>query len=374
MQAGTPTQSTQESGNGKQGEGIIVPFTRGARERTEPFHDTSTTLATGSRTVGPVDVLAHGFMRHVVLLVTLENGAQGANPAVTDEDAPFNVFDNIELQDVNGNPIFQTDGFGLYLANKYGAYSFMSDPRRSPVFSDVDADGNATFLVRIPVEISGRDGLGALKNQHAAQTYKLRYTIAPDSELFTTSPDTLPDVRVRAWLESWAQPKPTDLFGNQIAQQPPASGTMQFWSEYQPNVESGQQTIRLPRVGHHIRTIVAVLRTAAGARSTANFPDPVEFTYDGNVLDNVARDVMRHRIAERYGFDGSADAAGGLDTGVFVWDFSHDLDGKPGHEMRDLYLPTTQATELVVKGTFGGAGTLTLLTNDVAARGGIYAV
>ena len=369
----TEAKTTPEAG--ENGNGIIVPFTRGARERTEPFHDKTTTQQTSSRQVGPEDVLAHGTMRHLVVHVTATGGDHSTSGAVAAADAPFNLLSSVELLDVNGNPIVQLDGYQLAIAaNKYGAYAFMSDPRKSPAFSALDGDDNGGFLVRIPVEISGRDGLGALKNQHAAQTYKFKYTVAPDSDVFTTSPDTtLPDVRVRAWLESWTQPKPTDLFGNAIAQQPPAAGTMQFWSSYVANVESGAQTIRLPRVGHHIRTIVAILRTSAGARTTTNFPDPIELTYDGNVLDNVSRDLLRHRIAERYDLDGADDAAGGLDTGVFVWDFSHDLDGKPGHEMRDLYLPTTQATELALRGSFGAAGRLTILTNDVAARGGIFA-
>lgn len=352
---------------------VLVPFARAARERTEPFHDKSTSVGSSGRQVGPEDVLAHGYLRHLLLLVTIEGGDGDVTPAVAAADGPFAVFDRVELQDAaGGNPLVNLSGHELMMANKYGAYVGESDPRTSPAFAGFDADGNGQFVVRVPVEISARDALGALANQNAGQTYKLSYTVAPASKIFTTSPGTLPTVRVRAYLESWTQPQPTDLFGNPVAQLPPAHGTTQFWSRYTANIENGYQTVRLPRVGNYVRNLVAVFRTAAGARSTVGFPETVELTYDGNVVDNIALELLRHRTAERYGFAGPDDAADGLDTGVLVWDFAHDLDGKPGHEMRDGYLPTTQATDLSIRGTFRESGTLTVVTNDVAAAGGIY--
>ena len=358
----------------------LVPFTRGARERVEPFHDKTTTIAASSRQVGPEDVLAHGFLRH--LLIEVEGTVPSDNSAdvAFANDAPWSALGNVDLLDAaGGNPIVQLSGYELFLANKYGAYvGGQSDPRKSPAYSTTDgtdaAGGNFHYILRVPVEISGRDGLGALKNQNAGQTYKLRYSLSPSDELYTTAPTALPEVRVRAWLESWTQPNAADLFGNPVAQLPPAHGTLQQWSTYVANIESGAQTIRLPRVGNHVRCLVAIVRNSSGVRTAANFPDPVELTYDGNVLDNISKAAARDRVAGRYGFDGADDAAGGLDSGVFVWTYHHDLDGRPGHEMRDLYLPTTQATDLSVRGSFGGSGTLTIVTNDVAARGGIYPV
>lgn len=146
---------------------------------------------------------------------------------------------------------------------------------------------------------------------------------------------------------------------------------MQFWSTFVANVDAGMQTIRLPRVGNHLRTVVAIFRDASG-RATVDLPENIELVYDGNTIDHLSRDVFRHRIAERYDLDAADDAAGGLDAGVLVWDWSHDLDGRPGHEMRDLYLPTTQATELALRGSFNDSGQLTILTNDVAAAGPIF--
>lgn len=362
-------ESTAPSPNGDKKDVIVVPFSRGAVERTDPFHDTSTQLATSARQVGPVDVLARGFARHLVLEVTASGGAGGG--AVAEEDAPFSVFDEVALLDVNGDPICQLTGYECFVANKYGRWVPLSDARALPSFSAVDANGDFTFRLRIPIEISGRDGFGALLNENASQTYKLRYTLAPAGNIYSTSPvTTLPSVRVKASLESWTKPREVDLFGNPVARKPPAHGSQQFLSHQVYNIDSGQQTVRLSRVGNHIRLLAFILRTGAapgGARSTSDWPSEIELLVDGNVIDNLSRTHLRDRMAERYRLDGADNAAQGLDAGVFVWDFAHDLDGEPGHELRDGYLRTTPATDLSIRGQFGGtADQLVVLTNDVA--------
>jgi hypothetical protein len=41
-------------------------------------------------------------------------------------------------------------------------------------------------------------------------------------------------------------------------------------------------------------------------------------------------------------------------------------------ENRDLWLPTLGSTRLELQGSFGGAGVLTVLTNDVAIAGSVF--
>lgn len=369
------TIAPNSNDNGNAEDRPLGPFVRGSRHRSEPFHDRTDTIGATAIQRGPEDVAAFGFIRHVLVLVEATGGAAGSATVAAAEDAPFSVLDQVSLADVNGNPLVgPLSGFELYLANKYGAYTGgLLDPKQSPGYSAPDSDGNFSFLLRLPVEISGRDALGALTNQNAGQTYKVSYTIAPSGQVYDEAPDTLPDVRVRAWLEAWTQPKGADLLGNPVAQMPPAHGSMQMWTRWTYNHASGSNQVRFPRVGNSIRTLVAVLRDSDGARTNDEWPDPVQLRVDGNTLDNVARAVLRHRMAEQYGFDGADDAAGGLDTGVFAWSYAADLDGRPGFEMRDAYLATTQATRLEVEGSFGGAGTLAVLTNDVASAGNIFA-
>ncbi len=351
---------------------VLVPFVRASRERTELADDRSNQITTSARAVGPLDIPASGFLRYLVLEVNATGGDAGAAVVAAAADAPFSVFDDLTLSDVNGNPIFgPAGGYAAYIAAKYGAYAHITDVKQLPSYSGVSAAGNFSFTLRIPVEISPRDALGALANMSASQTYKLRYTIAPSSQIYTTAPaTTLPTVRVRAWLEVWAQPRPENAFGQAQEETPPAHGTTQYWSSAVYNLNSGEQAVRLTRVGNLIRNIIFINRTTGGARSTVNFPDPIRIEYDGSLVEQVSRSWFIDRMVERYGLVNAADTAGGRDTGVFVYDFTHDLDGKPGYELRDLYLPTTQATRLDLRGNFGAASTLTVLTNDIAVPSG----
>ncbi|MCA1569735.1 MAG: hypothetical protein LC798_05320 [Chloroflexi bacterium] len=352
------------------------PFARASEEQFFSFDDRSVQMvATGPLQQGPIDVPATGFLRHVVLLVTTSGGAGGAAVVAKHEDSPWRALQDITLTDTNGTTIVgPLDGYELMLANRWGVYAFESDPVRHPAYSDVavgsGATGHFAFLLRVPVEIAGRDGLGALPNMNASNTYKLTYSVAASTRVYTVVPaTTLPLVRVRAGLEAWAPPPPADQRGVPNITVPPAMGTTQNWTRTQVNVNAGDQRVRLPRVGNLLRTLVFILRTtgAGTPRTTVDFPDPVRVELDRNVLTNEWRDYRRGLMRERY-----TQALDAFDTGVLVVDFTHDLDYKPGNEMRDQYLPTTQATALEVLGSFGAAATLTVLTNDVGPQGDIY--
>ncbi|NEC08660.1 hypothetical protein, partial [Streptomyces sp. SID7909] len=93
----------------------------------------------------------------------------------------WNVISEIALIDVNGAPVVGPfSGYDLYLINKYGGYGYASDPKQSPMYSGVSATGgNFRMLLRVPVEFSAREGLGALPNANAASTWKLRVTLNP---------------------------------------------------------------------------------------------------------------------------------------------------------------------------------------------------
>ncbi len=340
---------------------ITNPFVRAAREHREQFHDRTDALGSSSTSVGPVDVVAFGFARSILLKVQLSGSSAGLATVAASQDAPWNILTNIMLSDVNGRPIFGPfDGYDLYLAHQFGAYRFDSDPTALPAYSAVDSDGDFTIWLRLPLEITSRDGLGALPNMTAASTYKLSYTVAAAGDVFTTEPDTLGNVQVEAWLEAWTQPPAVDPRGVANMQTPPAMGTTQFWSKTQFNVTAGEQRIRLTRMGNLLRNLVFVFRddSSPSVRVTSELPSDLRLEWDGRILDNVDRDVIRNQTREHYGVNPP--------TGVLVWDFTHDADGHAGNEARHLYLPTTQATRLELVGTFGGAGVLEILTNDVA--------
>lgn len=352
---------------------VLTPFTRGAREHTEgTFVDSTVQLDSSSHDLGPFDVPTYGYFASVAILVEATGGADSGETVAFAGDAPWNVFRSIALTDVNGaNLNGPFGGFDLYLANKYGAYLGQNDPTLSPAFSAIagaSASGNFSFLLRIPVQISQRDTLGALANQNAASPYKLQLTINAASSIYSTPPDTLPAVRVRAFLEAWSQPPTVDAMGNPQAVTPPALGTTQFWTKQNQVVVPGQQTVRISRVGNLLRMILFVVRDDNGARIPGNagngFPDPAQILWDTRTLLNDAERLRQQYVADRYGYGLGQSAQ---DDGVYVYDFVHDLNGAAHGETRNLYLPTTQATRLELNGVFGSdAASVDMLVNDVA--------
>lgn len=362
---GTLQQPTPPAHPAKGAPQLVIPFTRAAREHIEPGGlDKTVALTTSQVALGSEDVVAFGYARALVLMVEATGGAGGN--AVAAQDAPWSVLHEVLLSDVNGAALVQVSGYELYLVHKYGGGSFNPDPKNSPFFSAPSTNGNFSFLLRIPMEIVAREGIGALENMSSASTYKLRITVAAAANVFTTSPTTLPQVRVRSHLEAWTPPAATDLRNIAQQQQPDGLGTAQFWTRNVKSVSLGQNTIPISRLGNLIRNLVFVFRGANGLRSDANFPDPFQLIYDGHVLQTVPRSLQKHYMAERYGFDAAA-----LDVGVFVLDYTHEIDGHPGGEQMDLYLPTTQGTRLELSGQFGDSGAVTILTNDVNPGAGV---
>ncbi|MFK0150411.1 hypothetical protein ACIQUZ_35570 [Streptomyces griseus] len=353
------------------------PFTRAAREHQEPMLDVSQQLGASSVAMGPFDVPAYGYMRGIFLWISATNGSGTATVAMK-EDAPWNVISEIALIDVNGANIDgPVNGYDMYLDNKWFGRN-MGDPKLNsmyvPPVTGANASGNFGFLLYIPVEISGRDGLGSLPNANAASTYKVRITLAPDSEVYATPPTVRPIVRVRAWLDAWTQPNATDLRGNANATQPPAMGTTQYLSKTSKTISAGFQQPRLDRVGSYIRNVLFIYRDANGSRANGqtNFPSDVSMFWDSKNLFTRHKDLWQSQMARRSGYNAGLEQAGGLDRGVFLEDFTHEFDGRLGNELRDGWLGTVQSTRLELSGTFGTAGTLTILTNDVSPAGPIF--
>lgn len=355
-----------------------VGFTRASGEHRESAFDFQRQLTASDADLGVIDIPAYGWLRSLFIIVEATGGA-GAG-VTSHEDGPFTVLKSIMLSEPNGATIHSFDtGYDLYLANKYGGFrpAFGADARQSPIYSAPAAtSGNFRFGLRIPVEINGRDGLGSLANQNAAATFKLRLTMAALNQVYGVVPGTTaPTVRVRGYLEAWDQPEAS--VGGQANQlTPPAPDTTQFYSSQVYNVSAGQNTIGLKRVGNYIRNLTFIYRNAAGSRAAvaSSFADPTTIYLDTRPIDQVDQWSWRHQMYERTGFGTVADnLPGGLDSSVWHYDFTHELNGELGAEFGDLWLPTQTSSRLEVSGNFASAGTLKVITNDVALSAPIWA-
>lgn len=366
-------RAPSDGGSGKSEDSpkVLVPFTRAAWHHHEFAFDTGDKSIGSSSVTVQVEIPPFGFLRYIDLLIELTGGDGSTTAAVTEADAPWSVIEEVQLLDVDSTPIVQLSGYQLYLANKYGAYEWNADPRQRSSFSDLDSDGNGTLVLRVPVEVSRRDGLGALPNLTSEATYKVRITFAPDADVFSTNPaPTVPNVRVKGYAAEWDQPDGTDAHGLPAETRPPGYGSTQQWQRNTHNVESGRQELRLQRIGHSIRTLIYVSRDSNGDRVSSIFPSVISRYFDAQLIEELPIELLRDRMAARYGYFETIDAVNGLDTGVLVYDFTSDKDGHPGNELRDDYLVTSGNSRIELRGEFNGSGSVHVLTNDVILQGG----
>lgn len=334
-----------------------LPFVASAHEHTEPAFTVTATPTTATQALNPIDIPAYGYLRYIFLEISCAGGAGGTLAA----DAPWNMLQSVSLQDVNGANLFgPMDGYGTYLANLFGGYNNRSNPVDSPFY--VGSAPNPVFYLRIPVEITRRNGLGSLANQNSGANYKLNLTINTIAAMTSVAFTTPPVITIRGWLEAWTLPAATDNRNRPQAQVPPLLGTGQYWSSRtQSGILVGNNTVALTRLGNYIRTLVFVARDASGVRSDSVFPDPFQFNWDGMTIRNQSQRYTKQDIYEK------TDGTLTLPTGVFVLPFNHGSpDGTVGNEDPDMWLPTTSNSRIEVTGSSAAAGSIQVLTNEVA--------
>lgn len=337
----------------------IVPFTSGAHEYNEPFVDESVQPgAAATNLQSPHPVPAQGYVRHLWILVQASGGVLG--PGVLSADYPWNLFQQLALTDVNGAPLYGfLNGYDGLWTNIAGGYAGgVNDPRAHPIYVGTI---NGVFAMRIPVEISHKDAFGCLANQNAAAAYQLHYTINPSATLFSTAPTTVPTFRIRAWLEAWTLPNDLDVLGRPQAQVPPRHGTSQYTSGNSRDVFVGENNVLLVRVGNLIRYLLVIARDNTGARSDGCFPDPLRFQWDARYLRNIPQAyitsvLMREKIPDLVA----------RDTGVFLLPNNTSNRNTLGDDDPTLWYPTVQASRMQLDGNVATAGTMKIITNDVA--------
>jgi hypothetical protein len=336
----------------------LLPFTASAHEHVEPAFSVSSIMGAATVQFNPQDVPAYGYLRHVLLEVSSAGGVVGT--AVANADFPYNIIQSVTLQDVNGaNIVGPIDGYSLYLANLVGGYGFNNNPSNAPFFSGSAA--TPSFFLRIPVEINSRDGLGALANQNAASEFKVALTLNSTTGVLTSGAyTTAPTITIRGWLEAWTLPAATNNRGEPQAQVPPLLGTGHFISANTRPTAIGPNTLPLTRVGNLLRNLIVVGRTAAGVRDATVLPDPIQFNWDGNQILN-----MSQRIAQAYFLERLAGTVT-LPVGVIVLPFSHFDTGRMGGDGPGGWLPTTSSSRIEVTGNSAAAGTIQIITMEVA--------
>jgi hypothetical protein len=171
--------------------------------------------------------------------------------------------------------------------------------------------------------------------------------------------------------DGWYEPNMTDLKGRPLAQNPPAVQTTQFWTKGTYNQATGDQRIQVQQgLGYLLRNLVFINYPAASltrdATSDADFPDPATIQFEANDMVTRPLALWQHLIAQQYDYTAANEAAKGRDFSVYPFPFMLDFGLMPGAETRRGYLPTSDASRLEFRGSFGAATNFTVLANYVA--------
>lgn len=349
----------------------LVPFIRASQEVVQ--QGSTQTLAAGSWAAGynmPFNVPSYGFLAEQYLTFTGAGGSGSATVAAQ-PDAPWSMFGLILTKDANGTPIIQLPGYSAYLARLLGGYKpFRPDQSTygySAIATGASASGNFKFKLELE-HMFGPEGWGLLPNMDASAVYSTQLTFNGPSAVYSTAPTNLPSITALIEGVYRSRPNQQNAYGQPNQVDPPAKGTVSYWTSQTFPVVNGANTLQLNRVGNVIRNHILVFRDATGSRSTADSggTTPVSITMkkDASVLFAENVDTLRQRDYEAYGFD--------VPAGVISLPYTTDPNGVPGHEYGDSYLSTATSTNLQLLFNSTAAGTLEVITNDIVIAGSLY--
>lgn len=349
----------------------VVPFIRASQEVVQ--QGATQTLAAASWAAGanmPFNVPSYGFLGEEILTMTGAGGS-GTATVAAQPDAPWSMFATILTRDANGTPIIQLDGYAAYLARLLGGYKPFRPDQSSFGYSAIVTGANASGNFKFKLELEhmfGPEGWGLLPNMDASAVYTTQLTFNAPSAVYSTAPTNLPSITALIEGVYRSRPNQQNAYGQPNEVDPPAKGTVSYWTSQTFSVVNGANTLQLNRVGNVIRNHILVFRDSTGARSTADSggttPTSITMKKDASVLFTENVDTLRQRDYEAYGFD--------VPAGVIALPYTTDPNGIPGHEYGDSYLSTATSTNLQLIFNSTAAGTLQVITNDIVIAGSLY--
>lgn len=345
------------------------------------YDQTFTNTAGGA--LSPWTLQGTGWLSRLWFYVTYTTTGGSALTA----DAPFILFNTIQLNDVNNEAIFGPfDGYTWFVTNKLGGYYFLDDPSFNPVYTASATAG--TLILAIPLEIVSRDPIGAVASVNNTATLTVLMTLSAATTAFTSA--TAWSVRVRGMQEFYWEPRRQDKQGRAIAGAPPANGTTQYWTQGSiPIAAAGtinQQLIT--GLGYPFRSYLFLYRDSTGSRANGetSWPDPlIGLKFEANfLLTQYNKAQWQAEMGRTTGYLNAAfdtrgplstSAAGNLgpgkENGVYGLFFNKDFFKKAiGAETRRTYLVTSPGSNFIINGAFGTAGNLYQIVNYVAPGGG----
>jgi len=328
------------------------------------------------------DVKTYPFLQRHVLKISGASGSTGGTYAA---DGPMNALSIYRFKDPNGHAIIDTDGYGLWLRNKWGARHFFNQPEKMPNASITSV--NFQYTLYADFEFNSL-GSGSLPNMDASGPYQTDVQLNTSAAVWTTAPTTTtPAVTAYAGIEAWTLPgNQSQVTGQQQVPAPPpiAERGIVLINEYHKESHSinsggGQQDIPVNRKGNIWRQLILVLRNSASPAARTDWVasglstgTTLGFSFDTNPLLQVDAQHLINKMMRQRDSGYTYSATDG--TGVLLFDYAtpHRMavytDAFSGG--MDEMIQTAQPSSLQVSANYQsgvGSGTLEIYVDDITA-------
>jgi hypothetical protein len=344
----------------------------------------ATLLATAGQSPinSPYQLPTRGYVRGMWLSVTITVAANAATVVAPTGAAnfPFSYISGLSLIKPNGDILLppNTTGWDLYLDNKYFARGFQPfDPKQDPVFVTPTVGAGATagsgkFILYIAFELDSVDAFAAQSNADGASAYSLNVTTNTAAIAYGASQNgtagTPPtagttSLSFETQLDYWPVPA-----GSNVQVAPTSLGSRSFLDLQTPVVNASTSQVKLTAVGSNIRAIAFQLLNAAGARTDVDWPNLTRIELEGIGFFARYIDIWKSEMARSYRYIGALDGPGGIDSGVYIYNWPIMRQGFVSADSpRSQWLRTAPGSDLELYPSVFGAGatTLRVLTSRV---------
>jgi hypothetical protein len=345
-------------------------FRVGVYETDTPDIDVTLAATAAAQKLGTFKLSPNGWLSGAWCLFQ-GTGFTGATYA---GDQPWAGIQKITFRDVGNREIIgPLTGYEWYTINKWGGYYAGNPDPRNPATGYAATATSFTLLLYVPLELVYRDTLGEIENKSSSASYTLEIYIDSQANTITGSSGTL-SWRMRANLEGYTEPEAADSRGRPFAQDPPAAGTVQYWTSEIWVASAGIGKYNNQNgIGYSIRNLGYIAYdNANGTRATGqtDWPDPMTLAFGKVQLFQRPQLMWQNLMAKWFGLTAvGPDAALSPENGVFVQAFNRDFDTVAGNEMRNGYLVTKAGNVLQESGTAALAMNVHVLTNYVVPPG-----
>lgn len=347
----------------------------------------STTLTTSPQPLNDIQIPPTTLLRCIYLEVTCTTSANAATTAFN-ADMPLGVFSQVNFHDAQGTSIIGSfDSFTLAMAQKWFGFVNNGDPTVSAIYSVTSGagatGGSFQMVLRIPVEVVSRTGVGSQINTDTQSPLVLSLTVNSSTAIYATAPTTLPAVQVVvSYGGYWNQSGSPNSFAT-----PSAVGSLNYvnWTNYPGLVGQNQFQLSNLGLGNSIANLMFINRATSGnARSDADFANPLQVAYRGNVLGQWSQLLWKHLMSEAYDFTNQVQDSGlgavapsttpGLNQGVYNLWFNQDFDTQPGATLFYSLLNTAVGDSIELTGNWPVSSTLYEVVNFLAIAGPVSAI